>query len=222
MTRVLAVRKPTQREIHELEPLLEKDLTASAQRRAETILYYSLGLNGEQLAAALHVHPNTVYADLQAFEREGLACVLPLPVGGAPRQITDGQLNAIWHWAECSPRDVGLLDPRWTLANFREFLVKRQRVLKQISLEHLRRVLKKRHSLSARRPQTHQHGPATPRHLSPDSPGVSALARERGPGLFRCQARHGESLWRSAVEFYTARLAQVSKDARTVLSVCPV
>jgi len=144
MTRALTVRKPTRREIHQLELLLEKELTASARRRAETILYYSLGLNGEQLAAGLHVHPNTVYADLQAFEREGLACVRPLSVGGAPRQISDLQLNAIWYWAECLPRDLGLPDPRWTLTNFREFLVKRQRVLKQISLEHLRRVLKKK------------------------------------------------------------------------------
>ena len=144
MTRTLTVRKPTQRETQELERLLESDLSPQARRRAETILYQGLGLNGPQLADALHVHPNTVYADLLAFEREGLACVRPLPVGGAPRRISDQQLNAIWHWAECLPRDLGLPDSRWTLANFREFLVKRQRVLKQISLEHLRRVLKKK------------------------------------------------------------------------------
>ncbi len=42
------------------------------------------------------------------------------------------------------PRDLGLPDPRWTLTSFREFLVKRQRVLKRISPEHVRRVLKKR------------------------------------------------------------------------------
>ena len=90
------------------------------------------------------MHPNTVYADLQAFEREGLACVRPLPVGGTPRRISDQQINAIWHWADCLPRELGLPDPRWTLTNFRAFLVKRQRVLKQISLEHLRRLLKKK------------------------------------------------------------------------------
>ena len=155
MTRTLTVRKPTRREIQELERMLEGELSFQARRRAETILYHGLGLNGRQLGDAFHVHPNTVYADLQAFAREGLACVRPLPVGGAPRQISDRQLNAIWNWAECLPRDLGLPDPRWTLANFCEFLVKRQRVLKQISLEHLRRVLKKRYSLSSRRTQTH-------------------------------------------------------------------
>ncbi len=144
MTRTLTVRKPTRREMQELERMLENELSSQARRRAETILYHGLGLNGRQLAEALHAHPNTVYADLQAFEREGLACVRPLPVGGAPRRISDQQLNAIWHWAECLPRDLGLPDPRWTLTNFREFLVKRQHVLKRISLEHLRRVLKKK------------------------------------------------------------------------------
>ncbi len=144
MTRTLTIRKPTGRETQELERMLESELSPQARRRAETILYHGLGLNGLQLADALHVHPNTVYADLHAFERVGLGCVRPLPVGGAPRRISDSQLNAIWHWAECLPRDLGLPDPRWTLTNFQEFLVKRQRLLKRISLEHLRRILKKK------------------------------------------------------------------------------
>jgi transposase len=122
----------------------EGELSSQAHRRAETILYHGLGLNGRELAEALHVHPNTVYADLQAFEREGLACVRSLSVGGPPRRITDQQLNAIWHWVECLPRDLGLADPRWTLTNFRDFLVNPQHLLKQISLEHLRRQLKKK------------------------------------------------------------------------------
>ncbi|CAG0941602.1 hypothetical protein ANRL1_00608 [Anaerolineae bacterium] len=156
MTRSLTVRKPTRREIRKLELMLESELTSQVRRRAETILYHGLGLNGRQLAEALRVHPNTVYADLQAFAREGLACVHPLPVGGTPRRILDQQRNTLWHYAECLPRDLGLSAPRWTLTNFREFLVKRQRVLKRISLEHLRRLLKKRSLLSSRRTQTHQ------------------------------------------------------------------
>jgi transposase len=144
MTRTLTIRQPTRREIRELELMLEGKLSSQAHRRVETILYHSLGFQGQQIAEALHVHPNTVYTDLQAFEREGLGCVCPLPVGGTPRRILDEQLNVIWRWAECLPRDLGLPDPRWTLMNFREFLIKRQHVLKRISLEHLRRVLKKK------------------------------------------------------------------------------
>ncbi len=144
MARTLKVRKPTPREMRWLQIRLEGDNSVQVQRRVETIFYYGLGLNARAIADALHVHPNTTYVDLQAFACAGLGCVHPLSVGGAPQRITSQQQEKIWRWAECSPRDLGLLDPRWTLANFREFLVKRRRVLKHISLEHLRRLLKKR------------------------------------------------------------------------------
>ncbi len=144
MNRTLKVRKPTAPEMHWLELRLEDGLLPAVQRRAQTILYHGLGLTGRAIAQALQVHFNTVYADLHAFAREGLACVRALAVGGAPQRITAQQRAAIWQWADCSPREFGLLDARWTLASFREFLVKRQRLLTRISLEHLRRLLKKR------------------------------------------------------------------------------
>ena len=149
MARTLRVRKPTPCEMRWLQVFLEGDNLPQVQRRAETILFHGLELNACAIATALRVHSNTTYADLQAFAREGLSCVHPLPVGGAPRCITPQQQEKIWHWAECAPCELGLLEPRWTLANFREFLVKRVRVLKRISLEHLRRLLKKRIFASA-------------------------------------------------------------------------
>lgn len=144
MSRTLNVRKPTPREMRWLDGVLESEIPSQVQRRAHAILYHALGLAGAAIAAALHVHPNTIYADLKAFAREGLASVRALSHGGAPSRLTAEQLNAIWQWATCAPRDFGLLDPRWTLENFRDFLITRQRLLKSISLEHLRRVLKKR------------------------------------------------------------------------------
>ena len=144
MTRSLTIRQPTPREMHLLEAWLEAEHPTQAQRRAHAILSYGLGFNGEAIAQALRVHPHTIYADLRAFGREGLACLHPLPVGGAPARTTAQQLATIWEWAECLPRDFGLLDARWTLASFREFAVKRRRLLKRISLEHLRQLLKKR------------------------------------------------------------------------------
>src|SRR5713226_7522856 len=152
MIRILTIRIPTPREMRWLEARLEEENPLRVKRRAEAILYYGLGLDGAAIAKALRVHPNTIYADLQAFAREGLACLHPLSVGGAPNRITAKQLAKLWQWAEGLPRDFGLLDARWTLrlrsgctlASFREFLVKRRRLLKWISLEHLRRLLKKR------------------------------------------------------------------------------
>jgi len=144
MTRHLTIRKPTPYEMRWLEGWLEEEQPLQIQRRAQAILYYGLGLDGTAIAQALRVHPHTIYADLQAFDREGLACLHPLSVGGAPTQITAQQLAALWQWAERLPRDFGLLDARWTLASFREFLVKRRHLLRRISLEHLRQLLKKR------------------------------------------------------------------------------
>ena len=143
MTRTLNIRKPTNVEMHRLEALLEDELSPQAERRARAILDYCYGLTGAAIAQALRVHPNTIYADLHAFAREGLGAVHSLPVGGAPQQITAKQLHQIWQWAESAPSELGLLDARWTLASFREFVVKRRRLLKRISLEHLRRLLKK-------------------------------------------------------------------------------
>jgi len=144
MARNLTIRKPTTREMRALEFWLEDEHALQIQRRAYAILYYGLGLDTQAIAKAVAAHPNTIYADLHAFGREGLACLHPLSVGGAPARITLRQLAQLWQWAEASPRDFGLLDARWTLASFREFLVKRRRLLKHISLEHLRQLLKKR------------------------------------------------------------------------------
>jgi transposase len=144
MARNLTIRQPTAREMHLLETFLEEEHRPQIGRRAQAILYYGLGFDGVTIAKALRVHPNTIYTDLQAFARAGLACLHPLPVGGAPHRITAEQLAKIWQWAECLPRDFGLLDARWTLASFREFVVKRRHLLKRISLEHLRHLLKKR------------------------------------------------------------------------------
>jgi transposase len=144
MTRRLTIRQPTVREMRLLEAFFEEEHLPPVRRRAHAILYSGLGFDGAAMAKARRVHPRTIYADLQAFAREGLACLHPLPVGGAPKRITPQQLAHLWQWAEGWPRDFGLLEARWTLASFREFLVKRRRLLTWISLEHLRRLLKKR------------------------------------------------------------------------------
>ncbi len=144
MARCLIIRKPTPREMRWLEVWLEDEQPPQVQRRAHAILYYGLGFDGATIARALRAHPNTIYADLQAFARERLACLRPLSRRGAPARITAQQLAQIWEWAEAQPSAFGLLDARWTLASFREFIVKRQRLLKRISLEHLRRLHKKR------------------------------------------------------------------------------
>jgi len=143
MARTLKVRKPTSTERRRLQTALEETTDKHIRRRAEVILFYAAGLNGSEIAAALGVHPNTVYADLYAFDQQGLASLNSFSRGGAPPRITTEQCAEIWHLAEQEPIEFGLPYGRWSLANFREFLIRQRRVLKRISREHLRRILSK-------------------------------------------------------------------------------
>jgi transposase len=123
--------------------MLEDATDRQIHRRAEAILFYSTGLNVVEIASALRVHANTVYADLHAFEQQGLNSLKPLPRGGAPSRITPEQRTEMWRLAEREPVEFGLPYGRWSLSSFRDFLIHRQRLLKKVSREHLRCLLKK-------------------------------------------------------------------------------
>jgi len=149
MVRLLAIRKPNGAEFRRIQAILEQAADRQIQRRAEAILFYSAGLNAVEIAEALHVHPNTVYADLHAFDEQGVASLRPLPRGGAPARITDEQRAEIERLAEQAPSEFGLPYGRWSLTKFQDFLIHQKRVIKSISLEHLRRLLKKRRFASS-------------------------------------------------------------------------
>lgn len=142
MSRTLTIRKPRQAEARQLQELLEGSEHPGVRRRAEAVLLYSAGANGTDIAEILDVHPNTVYADLQAFAQQGVAGVEALGRAGLPPSLTEAQKAEIRRLADLSPVELGLPWGRWSLAKLCDYLV-RHRVLKAISREHLRRVLKK-------------------------------------------------------------------------------
>jgi len=58
--------------------------TTQQRRRADAILLYDAGLSAVEIALVLGAHPNTIYADLHAFDQEGLGCLKePAPAGPA-------------------------------------------------------------------------------------------------------------------------------------------
>jgi transposase len=142
MPRSLTTRKPRTGEVRQLHSLLEDELTARQRRRAEAIVLHAAGLEAAEIARALEVHVNTVYSDLQAFEPFGVASVRQRLRGGAPVHILPQQTAEILRLAETPPGDGGLPFGRWSLAKLREYLIKR-RVVRALSREHLRRVLRK-------------------------------------------------------------------------------
>jgi transposase len=142
MPRSLNARRPYPVEVRQLHSAMEKELTARQRRRAEVLVLHAAGLEAAEIARALDVHVNTIYSDLRAFEQHGVASVGHRLRGGPPAQITDTQRAEMVRLAETPPAEMGLPYGRWSLSKLRGYLLKR-RVVKAISREHLRRVLRK-------------------------------------------------------------------------------
>ena len=143
MPRCLIVHKPQTDEIRQLHRLLENELLPWQRRREEALLLYAAGLNATEIATFLEVHVHTIYADLHAFGREGLASVHQSRCPGAPPRLTAEQRVEIARLAEVPPYELGLPYGRWSLAKLRTYLIKHH-VVTRISREHLRRVMEKR------------------------------------------------------------------------------
>lgn len=142
MSRPLIVRKPTAEELDQLHHWLEQPLKSWQRRRAEVLLLYAADGSASAIAQFLHVHRNTVYADLHAFARHGLSALSRQRKLGAPPRLSKKQIAAIWRLADRAPTTLGLPFGRWSLAKLRAYLI-RERIVPAISREHLRRVLKR-------------------------------------------------------------------------------
>jgi transposase len=142
MSRPLTVRKPTATELRHIHLRLEKPLLPWQRRRAEVLLLHAADLPATRIAELLQVHPNTVYADLREFARHRLSCLSRPRTVGAPPRLAREQIETIWRLARQPPTAVGLPYGRWSLAKLRAYLIQRH-IVKAMSREHLRRVLKK-------------------------------------------------------------------------------
>jgi transposase len=148
MARPLTVHPPTAQQLRHIHRFLETPLEPWQRRRAEALLLLGAGHPAVFIANMLEVHVNTIYADLHAFACHGLGCLRPTRRRGAPPRLTPAQIKAIWRLAEKSPLALGLSFARWSLAKLRAYLI-RERLVRAISREHLRRVLKKGGSICA-------------------------------------------------------------------------
>jgi phospholipase D-like protein len=78
MPRSLTIRKLKAVEVRHLHNLLEGQISAWQKRRAEAILLHAIGMNAVEITQVLEAHPNTVYADLRAFNQHGLNSIQQL------------------------------------------------------------------------------------------------------------------------------------------------
>ncbi len=142
MSRKSMRRRPRLAEVRQLNQVLEVAEEAGPRRRAEAVLLHGAGFCATDIAQALQAHHNTIYADLHAFHRHGMAALQRFGQRGLPPALTAAQQARICQLAEICPLQLGLPFARWSLAKLRVYLL-RQRVVPAISREHLRRVLKK-------------------------------------------------------------------------------
>lgn len=142
MPRPLTIRKPTAAEFRRLNQLIEEAPTPRQQHRAHAAVLYYTGMNAREIAIALGVHPNTIYADLEAFGRHGLASIAQVAPTGTPARLNAWQTEEIGRIARRDPGECGEPYGHWSLATLRAYLI-RHRILRHISRERLRQLLKK-------------------------------------------------------------------------------
>lgn len=148
MPRTLTIRRPTRAEFRRLNELIEEAPTPRQRRRAHAAVLYSMGMNAREIAVALGVHPNTIYADLDAFGRQGLPSIAQAAPMGAPAHLEARQADEIRRIARLDPGERGEPYGHWSLATLRTHLI-RHHIVPNISREHLRQLLKKGASTGA-------------------------------------------------------------------------
>jgi transposase len=135
----------TEAERRSLHEAIDKGQGSARQiRRAHTLLLADEKRQDQDIAAFLHVHPNTVSATRKRYCDVGLPAALKEPSRpGNPRKL-DGKQEAFLVALACSEAPEGR--DHWTMQLLADKLVELQVVEATISDETVRRALKKRNS----------------------------------------------------------------------------
>jgi transposase len=142
MPRTVTARKPTAAELRRLQDLMEAEAPPLQQRRAQVLILHAAGLNVQDIARTLAVHPNTAYAALRAFRQQGLTAIERPAPRGTPVRLEPAIVQQVLRLADRPPYELGLPYGRWSLATLRDYLLK-HRILRRVSRERLRQLLKK-------------------------------------------------------------------------------
>ncbi len=128
------------------------------QVRARIVLAGSQGLNEAEIADALRVGRGPVRRWLRRFRRAGILGLQALP--GQPALAAPVRA-AILRMAASDPYRYGVSRPRWSLHSLQTALIRR-RVVRAISIAHLRRILREAQP-AARTAPPGSRGTAAPR-----------------------------------------------------------
>ena len=136
----LYVREISLLEGARLQHTLRHSRNRTSLRRAQVILLSVQGMRVSQIAHATYLHEVYVRELIRRFNREGIRMLRKRVGSGRPVEFTPEIRAEIVECALSPPRMLGRPFSRWSLDKLREYLAE-TRVLKSISIEHLRTIL---------------------------------------------------------------------------------
>jgi transposase len=143
MARPLHFHKPTDTEFRALLALLETATDSQILKRAEVIIWLCVSGIATEVAQLLDLHRVTVLRYVRAFNRQRMRWITHRPKRGPSSRMPKRVEYQIVMIAQHEPAQYGLHYGTWSLARLQWFVTKKRKLLRRISREHLRRILKK-------------------------------------------------------------------------------
>jgi transposase len=114
-----------------------------AVRRAQVLIASDQGMKAPEIADLYHLSADYVRKIIHRFNMEGMESVRArYDNGGRPAKFSQEECSMIVEIASTPPKAVGLPFTHWSLMKLRDQLIK-WRVVKEISHEQLRQILKR-------------------------------------------------------------------------------
>ncbi len=143
MSRPLHFHKPTRTELRQLLHWLEALTDPVVRQRIEIIVTLCYMPIATEVAELFNLHLNTILGYVRCFTRDRLAWITTHRKCGRSSSISLHIQQEIVAIANRSPETVGLPDGTWSLARLQWFVIHKRKLLRHISREHVRRILKK-------------------------------------------------------------------------------
>lgn len=135
-----------------LQNVLRRGKNIIKARRAQVILCSAQGLKVSAIAKQVYLSDQYVRQIIHRFNEDGLTSLKPRYGGGRPADITPEQKAEIVELALMPPQILGLPFTQWSLSKLKAEVLRRK-IVKSISSEWLRQILKE-HKVSYQRTKT--------------------------------------------------------------------
>lgn len=139
----LYVRDLTDAEGRKLQDTLRKSRNRMALRRAQVILLSAQGMKAPEIAKNTYLHEWYVRELIRRFNIEGVDILKERRRRGRPVEFSEEIKAEIVECALSPPNLLGMPFSVWSLEKLKEYLVS-TRVVKRISIETLRTILRER------------------------------------------------------------------------------